>query len=59
MQDLYLHKTAQHEKNRIGKHAFSGIETHDASIQTVQTRVRLRNHWDRLILMLSLFMPMV
>jgi hypothetical protein len=58
MQDLYLHTTAQHEKNRTSKHAFSGIETHDASIQTVQTSVRLRSHWDRLILMLSLFMPM-
>jgi hypothetical protein len=31
-QGLYLHRTAQHRKTRVNKHALSGIRTHDPSV---------------------------
>jgi hypothetical protein len=52
LQDLYLHRTAQHRKMRANMHASIGIRTHDPSVRTVQDHRHLRpyDHWDWLMI---------
>jgi len=48
-QGHYLHRTAQHRKERTHIHTSSGIRTHDPSVRSVKDRtcLRRRGHWDR------------